>query len=232
MHAPSFFLSKLTRVRDLPRYAMELPSYLRGVASATTVWGDAMLVPFPEFRSIQQKGYIEGGEEAVYEYFNKTLTDKDIFFDIGANAGFYALLANHKGARVHAFEPFPATFALLQKNARGGMQAHALAVSDTDGPLYMEKAARSGLNHLSEQGTVAVQSISLDRFPIVPTIMKVDVEGNEMRVFKGAEQMLRTHMPRIVVEGSPEATAFLTGLGYTATLLGNEHSGNYLFEKR
>ena len=232
----AWIFKKLFNVRAWGRYVRELPAYLRGYALATTAWGNKMFVPFPEFRSVVEKGYIEGGEEDVTAYFDKTITDRDVFFDIGANAGFYTLLANSKGAEVHSFEPFPPTFALLKKNVKRNnrlrkIAVHQVAVSDKNGVVYMEKKERLGLSQISEKGTIQVPSLTLDQFPVVPTIMKVDVEGHELQVFKGGEKMLRKYMPIIVAEGSPEIVEFLTSLGYKSKLMGMDpqHAGNYLF---
>lgn len=229
-----WILSKLTRIRDLPRYVLELPDYLRGYALATTHWGDCMRVPFPEFRSVVQKGYITGhGEEAVYAYFDSHLTGKDIFFDVGANAGFYTLLAKHKGAKIYCFEPFPTTYEMLRWNVeRNGRDARVTilpyAVSEHKGTLHMVKEYTSGINHISVDGNIPVQTINLDEFEIIPTVMKVDVEGHEMNVFKGAKNMLKQYMPAIVAEVSLESRDYLISLGYKATLLGKT---NYLFTK-
>ncbi len=226
--------SKLSRVKDIPRYIVELPSYLRGYACATTRWGDRMKVPFPEFRSIVEKGYITGhGEEGVYEYLDSHLTDNDIFFDVGANAGFYTLLANHRGARVYSFEPFPSTFEMLHGNVRTNCNEKRVtilpyAVSEHEGTVHMRKMHTAGVNLVSPDGNVPVQAISLDGFDVVPTVMKVDVEGHELSVFKGAQIMLRKHMPAIIAEVSPESRDYLVSLGYTATLLGKT---NYLFSR-
>lgn len=229
-----WFLSKLVRWRDIPRYIAELPNYARGRALATTLWGDTMLVPFPEFRSVVQKGYITGhGEEAVYDYLHSQLTEKDTFFDIGANAGFYTLLASHRGARTYAFEPFPTTFEMLRKNVEKNCNAGRVtifqnAVSERKGPLLMVKEHTAGINHISPEGNVPVQAICLDEFDVIPTVMKVDVEGHEMSVFKGAQDVLKKYMPAVVAEVSPESRDYLISLGYKATLLGKT---NYLFTK-
>ncbi len=225
----SFIVSKLSRVRDFPRYVRELPAYIKGYATATTVWGERMLVPFPEFRSICERGYIDGNEVPVYEYIKSRIKPGDVFFDVGANAGFYSVLANHLGATVHAFEINSKTFKLLAANVRGNITAHHIGVSDSNAGALVQVGARPGLTHLSPDGTIPVKTISLDEFGIVPTVMKVDVEGHEIPVFKGAEKMLRAHMPDIVVEGSPEITAYLISLGYTVHPLGD--SGNDLFTK-
>lgn len=61
-----------------------------------------------------------------------TVGEGDIAFDVGANIGLFALEAAARGARVHAFEPMPATFAALEANSRefatGPIQAHRLAL--------------------------------------------------------------------------------------------------------
>lgn len=225
----SSIASKFLRVRDFPRYARELPAYLRGNANATTQWGERMRVPFPEFRSICERGYIDGNEVPVYEYFKGRIKPTDVFFDIGANAGFYSVLANHLGAKVYAFEINPRTFALLAANARGNITAHHIGVSDSNAGALVKVGMQPGLTSLSPEGTIPVKTISLDEFGIVPTVMKVDVEGHEIPVFRGAEKMLRAHMPDIVVEGSPDITAYLISLGYELHPLGD--SGNDLFKK-
>jgi FkbM family methyltransferase len=223
-------LSKLLNLKEFPRYTKELPYYIRGTASARTIWGDRIVVPFPEFRSIVDHGILLGhGEEKVFEYLNAHLSEKDIFFDIGANAGFYSLLAAHKGAQVHAFEPFPSVVALLVKNTKGkSIMVHSEAVSDINGRVCMEKGKRPGLNHVSANGTIEVSSIKLDDAQITPTVMKVDVEGHEMNVFRGAQNLLTHHHPIIIAEVNAESRDYLISLGYTATLLGKT---NYLFTK-
>ncbi len=223
-------LSKLLHPRNFPRYARELPWYLRGVARARTLWGDTMLVPFPEFRSVVEEGYITGhGEEAVYEYLNTHLTQKDIFFDIGANAGFYTLFGAHKGAHTYAFEPFPSTLRLLRENTKNKkVEVVPLALSNSSAGVHMEEGRHPGLNKVSTTGAVAAPSTTLDEFGVIPTFMKVDVEGHEMQVFVGGLRLLAEHSPTIIAEVSPESKAYLVSLGYTATLLGKV---NYLFVK-
>lgn len=222
--------SKLLNIKEYARYARELPDYVRGTARAKTVWGDSIRVPFPEFRSVVERGYIVGhGEEAVLDYLQTHLCDKDIFFDVGANAGFYTLLGAHKGAKTYAFEPFPSTFQLLQENVKGkDVQLFPYAVSDSSGERGMVAGANPGLNKVSDGGAVKVTSIALDEFDIVPTIMKVDVENHEMQVFKGAQRLISAHYPTIVAEVSDESKSYLESLGYSATLLGKT---NYLFTR-
>jgi FkbM family methyltransferase len=220
----------LLRIKDFPRYVRELPDFLRGCATTKTKWGEDITVSFPEYRSIVEKGYITGhGEEAVYEYLNSHLSNKDIFFDIGANIGFYSLLGAHLGAKTYAFEPFPSTRSILIKNVNGkNVEVYPYAVSDKKGKLKMVTGRYPGLNKISENGKTEVESISLDEFGVIPTIMKVDVEDHEMDVFMGAKKLIEEHAPIIVAEVSPESSEYLVSLGYTATLLGKT---NYVFTR-
>jgi FkbM family methyltransferase len=231
MNKVSWIFSKITSISKMPRYVRELPKYLKGTAKATTYWGGSIKVPFPEFRSVVEKGRLDANNEfETSEYFMKTITNKDVFFDVGANAGFYSLLAAHKGAEVHAFEAFPSTFKLLESNAKGkNIKCYPSAVADKSGYLYMEKMERPGLNKISEHGTVRVPAITLDELQAVPTIMKIDVEGSEMQVFEGARQMITKYKPIIVAESSLEAANFLMSLGYAKAVIGNSVDGNCLF---
>lgn len=232
-----WFISKFLRIRDYRRYILELSSYVRGSATGKTSWGDSIRVPFPEFRSVITHGYIDAeGEIAITNYLEKTLTDRDVFFDIGANAGFYTLQAAHKGARVFSFEPFPSTRKMLEQNVKSNTYEKLVtvvpsAVSDTSRTLFMEEMERPGLNRISAKGTVPVGSVTLDEFGIVPTVMKVDVEKHELQVLRGAENLLRKHHPKIIVETNaetPEADDLLISLGYRRKWL-SEITGDALY---
>ncbi len=61
--------------------------------------------------------------------------DDPIAFDVGANVGSFALLMAHAGAEVHAFEPLPATYAILESNVAHAarINAHQIALSDKAG---------------------------------------------------------------------------------------------------
>ena len=231
MEKLAWAFSKLSKISSLPRYAREFPSFIRGTAKAKTAWGDTMYVPFPEHRCVVERGLFDG-EEDVLAYFNEHITSKDVFFDIGANAGFFSLLANSKGAEVHAFEPFPDTFQLLKKNIEingNTIYGHEMAVSNQTGFRFMQGAGPSGYNKVSENGTVKVRTIRLDDFPVIPTILKMDVEYHDLEAVKGAEQMLRKYKPTLVVE-CDTSMDFLLGLGYKARLLGPTKKRNYVFE--
>jgi FkbM family methyltransferase len=219
----SWVLSKLKRVSDLPRYLLEFPHFVRGYAKTKTFWGDEAYVPFPEFRSVVQTGALH--EPAQIAYLDKNITAEDTFLDIGANFGFYSLLAASKGARVHAFEPFPSTFALLEKNKRPNMTLHKVAISDKSGSAKMKEHYWPGHNDIAEDGTVPISTITLDSLALAPTVIKIDVEKHEVAALKGGWNTITTYKPKIVMEyDSFEAPTMLKSIGYKETIV---HKGDF-----
>jgi FkbM family methyltransferase len=164
-------------------------------------------------------------ERPELEFILTILEPGMTFFDIGANAGVFTVAAGktlqETQTSIYAFEPCPATFAILEKNllenGLTGVHAHGLAVSEQSGEasLYVNAAMKDGLNSLEDPshgdaevvGTVAVRVTTLDEFAAGHDIsgvdvMKVDVEGAELLVFRGARGLLtREDAPLILYEG-------------------------------
>lgn len=156
-----------------------------------------------------------------------------IFFDVGANAGLFSLSAASKtGARnVFAFEPCSSTCKLLRQNlllnkiTDVNVAQEALGESAGAGVLQINGRGRDGLNTLGRPihpasivvGKEEVRITSVDLFlkeHNVPRVdvMKVDIEGAELMLFRGARNLLeRADAPVILYEGM----GFLTrGFGY------------------
>lgn len=123
------------------------------------------------------------------------------FVDIGANQGLYSLVAglNPRCRRIVAFEPVPATFALLQANiAANGLEARAslqkLAIAAQAGQAQIKVSnVHSGTASLADQSsyhaseTITIQTINAPMVDEIlasewPSIVKVDVEGLEHEV--------------------------------------------------
>jgi len=234
-------LKNLLQIQNCQRYIRYAPNYLSGVAKARTMWGDEMFFPFPEFRTIKDSGIIDhSGEIALAAYLLEHIGPSDIFFDVGANAGYFSVLAKHLGAKVHAFEPMPGTFKILLKNAGlHGFYAWNVAVAEHADGLWMKKDSRgTGWSSIGPGGTVRVTGMALDEFPIVPTFIKIDVEGYQMPVLHGAKKLLAEHHPKVMIEldrnnMTGEEKEFLFTIGYSKMqLLGHPYSANYLFEAK
>jgi FkbM family methyltransferase len=123
--------------------------------------------------------------------------DDDVFYDVGANWGWYALLiASRPGfaGRVHAFEPFPATFRDLARCVEEAglaevVTCHEVALADSDGAAAMgfSDGVQSGLARLGEAGGAEVRIAKLDSlFLPAPAVIKIDAEDHEMAVLAGA----------------------------------------------
>ncbi len=165
--------------------------------------------------------------------------------DVGANVGHYTRrlsdLAGPAG-RVIAFEPVPATFALLTANTRLFAHANvtlinaaASAATDVVG-MSVPKFA-SGLDNYYEAQigpsgadgwqvlTLALDSLELARRI---ALVKIDAEGHEAQVLAGMRRLVARDHPILIVEtGSPEIGAGLATQGYTAEKLPG--SPNLLF---
>jgi FkbM family methyltransferase len=165
----------------------------------------------------------------------------DCVWDIGANVGLFAFsaagLAGRKG-RVLAIEPDAWLATLLHKSAAcapatsAPVQVLPIAVSDTMQIAHLKIAARgrssnalgSGYSPAGgargrDQSTMCVTLDWLLEVCDPPTVLKIDVEGLETQVLKGAHKLLSTARPRILCEVSADNTKdfadFLRPYGYS-----------------
>lgn len=126
----------------------------------------------------------------------------DVFVDVGANLGSYTLLAcGVVGARGYAFEPIPETHQRLVSNLRLNSIEHLVVhpnvgIGDKPGMLHFTRQLDT-VNHVlaTEEtcnDTVAVKVATLDELlgTDAPTVMKIDVEGYETAVLRGAQKAL------------------------------------------
>jgi len=161
---------------------------------------------------VQSSFYWTGEFETWDEYhLTRLLPRNGIVFDVGANFGYYSLtLAHAAGARVIAFEPNPRTFSRLQAHIRmnglgSSITAVAAGLSDTPRAGYLDVVeGNSGADHLSDHGE-EIELDTLDHYCEVNKIarmdlIKIDVEGHETHVLRGAERMLKACRPAVMIE--------------------------------
>jgi FkbM family methyltransferase len=142
-----------------------------------------------------------------------TLKSSDVFFDIGANLGLYAIHAAKRGVKVFAFEPDPGYRKRLTKNIKlnkstDKIKVVAWAVSDKEDSVQLFTDGVDGISPslipVGERKSIAVKTNSLDRaisnreLPF-PTVLKIDIEGAEVLALKGMSNLLKSaNAPRYI----------------------------------
>lgn len=228
---------KLMRVRQLVtgRYARWL--VLRRLypdALLTTQICEGVRIQYTPQGNVSRDLYLGQFERDAMDFLSHYLKPGMIVFDVGANIGVYSLLsAKYVGKRgaVHAFEPTPDTFARLRANVElnGFKPIHLnqLAVTEKSGMSMLHLYEQNAMNSLAAQdwagklfGQVTVKTISLDEYvnannlPRVD-LLKVDVEGAELLVLKGAYGLLSGANPPVVLCEFADKTT--CNFGYQAT---------------
>jgi FkbM family methyltransferase len=139
--------------------------------------------------------------------------DKD-FIDVGAHVGTWSLALAPFSERVFSFEPTRRSFhhlcAGVAMNNFDNVYPYPFAVGSKFGVVSLQKVSPDGggnkiIEH--QKNEVPINMITLDSQPINPSLIKIDVEGYELEVFKGAIQILVANRPHIIYEVNPESQA-------------------------
>lgn len=185
-------------------------------------------------------------EEKLSALASKQLNSGDVCFDVGGNVGAISIaLADAVGpnGKVHTFEPNPNNFSRLSANLALNPELNErvvlnnLGISDEPGTLFWtEDPGNPGNGMLSDTGDIKTEVITLDSYCETAGIekldlLKVDVEGMELKVFQGAEKTLSRFKPVIYFEtlsrfssgeereNFEKIEAYLVSLGFTLNKL-------------
>jgi FkbM family methyltransferase len=164
-------------------------------------------------------GYVLGTTEpGVQEALRKRLGPGSTFYDIGANVGFFTLIAARRiglQGRVYAFEPLPDSARALAHNVAlnelGNVEVVQAAVGARPGRAGLAVTEESVQAHLVEFEThvPALVTIEVDVTAIdtevaagrrAPDVLKIDVEGAELAVLEGMRRTLDAHRPTLICE--------------------------------
>jgi FkbM family methyltransferase len=150
-----------------------------------------------------------------------------VSLDIGANIGNHTLYFSRLFRTVHAFEPNPDSFRLLEFNAasRPNVIVHNFGLGDEPGRTHLtETPANVGQSVVDASGEIEIEIQCLDDLQIENVkFIKIDVEGFESKVISGGLKFLKQHQPIIAIEqlahefdgdGTPTIRA-LKNLGYS-----------------
>jgi FkbM family methyltransferase len=169
-------------------------------------------------------------EPEVRAVMREHLHTGDVAFDVGANVGWHALMMASRvgaGGRVCAFEPNETTrrrlIAAIEDNALSNVVVDARAVSDRVGAAGFNAPPAGhvwdGTGRLSREVTgTSIECTTLDAFAESQQIgrvsfIKIDVEGWELAVLRGAERLLQIARPVVVFEYDPAYVSRSGGTG-------------------
>lgn len=180
-------------------------------------------------------------EPPVQEALRRLLGPGDVFYDVGANVGFFTLVGARlvgPTGRVVAFEPVPSCARAVRRNIELNDFAHAQvreqAVAGADGSARLLVVGEASWSHLEFTGrhadvrdeidvpVVALDSLVATGTIPAPDVLKIDTEGAELQALEGARETIARHRPAIVCELHDTNTAFVAlmdELGYRTTNL-------------
>jgi len=165
--------------------------------------------------------------------FAATIRPGDSVYDVGANVGIYSLVASLKAGSagaVYAFEPLARNLHYLRRhlilNRLQNCRIMEVAVSDAEG-IQRFSAASWGhaMARFCEDGELEIPTVTLDgciygaKEMRPPNVIKIDVEGAELLVLRGASRALTEYHPCLFIEDHGgqqhlECRDFLAAMGY------------------
>jgi FkbM family methyltransferase len=165
----------------------------------------------------------------------KFLRAGQVMYDVGANVGLYTLLGSRivgSEGSIYAFEPLSENCRLLERhlelNHITNCRVINAAASNHAGIRKFDTTNGALMGRLSDSGETSVQTLDLDSFWMAepgsrrPQFLKIDVEGAEMDVLRGASSLLSACAPGLLLathgpEVHAKCNGYLASLGYKVT---------------
>jgi FkbM family methyltransferase len=159
----------------------------------------------------------DGFEPDMVQLFRILASGSEVILDIGANVGCTALLFGELSTIVYAFEPSPTTFTFLERNiSRSGLRnvfpqniglgsepgEYTLTFAPTNrSGGFVSNQTRTSTGHTTEKIVICrldevLKSLKVSKIDFI----KIDVEGFEGHVLRGATQALATYRPIVLLE--------------------------------
>jgi FkbM family methyltransferase len=130
----------------------------------------------------------------------------DVFYDVGAHAGIYSLAAARAtgaGGTVVAVEPNQINAAHFARhmalNSVDSVRLIEAAASDASGVATFSSGPTDYEGRLNPTGDITVPTVRLDDLEPAPDVIKIDVEGHEAAVLRGAGRILHVDRPVIFI---------------------------------
>ena len=165
-------------------------------------------------------------------WFSENVHLNENWIDVGANYGYTVIaLAKNIGSQgsIYAFEPVPATCGALKEtvdiNNFTNVSVYCLALADEqDFSIKSFQTSRGMLTNQDDSSNLMIPLISLDSLFSLYKVdrkidgIKIDVDGQELNLLFGMEQLLRKYHPKLIIEVHDSTynavNDFLNKLGY------------------
>jgi FkbM family methyltransferase len=199
-------------------------------------------------------------EVESYRAFAAEVAPGDVIYDVGAHFGTYTIIGVARGGprtRVVAYEPCDLTREYLTRHLRWNGAEQQVTVRPVccgaaagSATFYYRPDRPEGINGLLPQDGLVpttVEMTTIDReveaLGLAPAIIKIDVEGAELDVLKGAEHVLAAHRPRVLLSLHPRqlaqagldtdtVIAWLTDRRYQVAVVGQDQEIHVLARPR
>jgi FkbM family methyltransferase len=184
-------------------------------------------------------------EPYVSKILDREIKPRDVFVDIGANIGIYAIPLAKRLGKVIAFEPHPKTSQLLEESIEINHLDNVLLIKKPVGDSkekisfdLTDEPVHAGFNIKSykSSSSIKIQIVDLDTALAMESKIDwllIDVNTFEVNVLNGARNILRKHAPKIIIEHRPynalKVNEILTKEGYSVT---NIHDDYYYAVKK
>lgn len=184
------------------------------------------------------------GDLHLLQFLVQSIPPGGVFLDIGANIGVYSTtlwIAMDGNVKIYAFEPVPSTITILRETLNlNNVEAliEPIALSSEDGELILSAHSDGANNYWVKNSdssincpSMSVATMRLDDWceshpDQIPNAVKIDVEGHELEVLKGAKRTLQVYKPALLVEchcaswddlgvSRVQFIDFINSLGYT-----------------
>lgn len=151
--------------------------------------------------------------EPIMLDFIKANIQKGVMIDVGANIGNHTIfLAKYCATKVIAFEPFPETYSILEKNILQNnlknVHTYNLGLGNSNEELLMSAVeGNMGMNKIDAKGNTPVKIVALDSTKLISeavTLIKIDCEGYEEKALIGMYDLLTKDKPALFIECQTE----------------------------
>jgi len=202
----------------------------------------------PDFDSVISKGCQKfpnsDYQQGILDWAISVIDNFSLAIDIGANVGLHSLRFSKLFNQVESFEPFSINYECLKENIKtfDNINIHNIglgSVASTQEIMLPEDSDNSGapsiVDFVNTDRKIIKEEVKisvLDDFNFQPNFIKIDTQGFEMEILKGAVNTLKTYKPVLIIETAKQPfkdiSAFLSTMGYVVGGKTNKDKGFYV----